>query len=1574
MRINMHYSWILLIILIVRAWSFLLEGSSTSYAQFCKWNAAVNATLELEFKTNQGSGLLLYTDDGGTYDFFEIKLVEGAVRLRYNLGGGAQIVTVGHDFGDGQWHKVQILRDNENTTLIVDSFSGTSTSRGKEFQFGKLTSNSDVYIGGMPSWYNSKLTLLALPSVIFEPRFRGSIRNLIYANDDNVISRRQEIIPRYPRGIRYMNLRNSTDVCENNSPCQHDGICISTDSGPICECRNGEFEGQYCEKDKIPAEASFRGGDFLKIDLSNGDPIYSIEETVSIQFKTRQHNGLLFYSGQKSDYLTISLRDGGAAVEMVLTNGRLDLHIKPMKTRFDDNQWHKILIQRRVQEISSITRFCKLSAIVDGIYADHAHTAGSFTHLSSSQLLVGGSDDAHSVQGIKGMTNFVGCLRKVFFKTDNIEMELIEAAKHGLPKVTVWGRLEFHCREPKSDPITFTTRDSHLVLPPWKSSKSGSISFKIRTNEPDGVVMYSQSGTSSRTDLFGFELLDGHLYLHIDLGSGYMKIKASKHRVNNSVWHNVTLHRVDRNGRVSVDGETSEFETPGDATQLDLDGLFYLGGIGVPFSSATIPPVFWSTAFRQGFVGCMRDLVMSGQSIDIAGYAQQQDSGAVRPACHVQAAFCSSQPCMHGGECIEGWNRFYCDCTFTDFIGATCSKDASILHLNGSQQMTILMPEDSKTQAEEISVRFRTSQQNGLLLATSLETSSDCLQIFLDQGIAKLRISIQNQEKILQSGQDLNDNNWHNIKFSRRATSISFSIDKNLPIQVETPFQNNAILEFRSIHLGGYLHTGPQIAHFSGYLKQFWFNGSPYIELARNSGTRDYVHQGITPIIRVTGKFEKRVHRVLRPVAFTSKHTFLGLPILKAYVETNVYFQFRTKEANGLILFNAGKGKDFIAIELLDGHVHYIVDLGDGVLRIRDSAKSRLNDGKWHSVTVSRPAPKKHTLVVDDNATMTLSQGSNENLDLDGILYIGGVEKTQYTQLSKFILSRHGFQGCLASFELSGQSVDLVTDAIVTSSLVEPGCTDDNNGHVIKKCHYEICSNRGRCIQRFDSYMCDCDMTSFSGPTCSDEGVAYEFGSGKGIITYILPNSHKLKSTKNIIALGFVTSVNDAVILRVESSNNDEYLEIEIVEGNIFVVYNIGTNDHAIGEVGVKINDNQYHVVRFTRNGSNSTLQVDDYDIQSSYYSDFKSMVHDGQSIIHVGGRWNKSKGKIERAFLGVISGLVINGARIFEFKAGRKNGLVSSLRGDVQQLPPGSLQDKISPLQRMQQTPASGFPGVVDDLIFSGAGSGCVGDDEDDGCIPIYDPNSDDLITPVYIAPTKSPIHLKPKTKDNSRNHASCDDEEDCSEGSGDSSTMGVYVTAVPELSSSIFTTQEEIFTSQNDTLTSTEIATITKYSMTTFVYANVSSTEKEIIIYSTSTPFPETTTPIIQSPKEDDQSSYQSETYPPVPTPPKTKELPKVPAIHSDAAKNAALIIAIIAGALIAIVLIILLILKFKNRPETSYKIDETKIFCQDPNSALLSGTNNDHHFGSASKTNSNISKNGRKREMKDIKEWYV
>lgn len=184
---------VFLVMTIPITFSFVLDGSQTSFAQFRKWNVGLNGSLEFEFKTEQPNGLLLYTDDGGTYDFFEIKLVEGALRLRYNLGGGAQILTVGRDLNDGHWHKVQVQRKVERTSLSVDGASQTRTSRGKEFLFGKLSTNSDVYVGGMPSWYNNKLTLLALPSVIFEPRFAGAIRNLVYADEDSSSPRRQEM-------------------------------------------------------------------------------------------------------------------------------------------------------------------------------------------------------------------------------------------------------------------------------------------------------------------------------------------------------------------------------------------------------------------------------------------------------------------------------------------------------------------------------------------------------------------------------------------------------------------------------------------------------------------------------------------------------------------------------------------------------------------------------------------------------------------------------------------------------------------------------------------------------------------------------------------------------------------------------------------------------------------------------------------------------------------------------------------------------------------------------------------------------------------------------------------------------------------------------------------------------------------------------------------------------------------------------------------------------------------------------------------------------------------------------------
>ncbi len=111
---------------------FVLEGSQTSYAQFRRWLPSLGggggggggppSAISLEFLTSQPNGVLLYTDDGGYYDFLELKLVEGAARLRFSFGDGdARALQAGSDLADGvTWHRVSVAREGDVVSLAVD--------------------------------------------------------------------------------------------------------------------------------------------------------------------------------------------------------------------------------------------------------------------------------------------------------------------------------------------------------------------------------------------------------------------------------------------------------------------------------------------------------------------------------------------------------------------------------------------------------------------------------------------------------------------------------------------------------------------------------------------------------------------------------------------------------------------------------------------------------------------------------------------------------------------------------------------------------------------------------------------------------------------------------------------------------------------------------------------------------------------------------------------------------------------------------------------------------------------------------------------------------------------------------------------------------------------------------------------------------------------------------------------------------------------------------------------------------------------------------------------------------------
>lgn len=92
-----------------------------------------------------------------------------------------------------------------------------------------------------------------------------------------------------------------------------------------------------------------------------------------------------------------------------------------------------------------------------------------------------------------------------------------------------------------------------------------------------------------------------------------------------------------------------------------------------------------------------------------------------------------------------------------------------------------------------------------------------------------------------------------------------------------------------------------------------------------------------------------------------------------------------------------------------------------------------------------------------------------------------------------------------------------------------------------------------------------------------------------------------------------------------------------------------------------------------------------------------------------------------------------------------------------------------------------------MDDLIFSGAGSGCRGDDEDECTPPFENGSGDDLITPVYVPPTKQTTPAagqgqggRGRKKDEGK---LCDDE-DCMHGSGSGEVTEVFTSSTAKVS----------------------------------------------------------------------------------------------------------------------------------------------------------------------------------------------
>ncbi|XP_041570773.1 neurexin-1 isoform X29 [Taeniopygia guttata] len=1201
-------------------------GAEGQWTRFPKWNACCESEMSFNMKTRSSSGLVLYFDDEGFCDFLELILTQGGrLQLSFSIFC-AEPATLLSDtaVNDNLWHAVVIRRHFKNTTLIIDR----TEAKWVEVKSKRrdMTVFSGLFLGGLPPELRSATLKLTLSSVKDREPFKGWITDVRvnYTQASPVESQEVRLDDEQSR------------LCARDDVCLNGGVCSVLNDQAVCDCSQTGFRGKDCSEGKEEYIATFKGSEYFCYDLSQ-NPIQSSSDEITLSFKTLQRNGLMLHTGKSADYVNLALKNGAVSLVINLGSGAFEALVEPVNGKFNDNAWHDVKVTRNLRQVT---------ISVDGILTTTGYTQEDYTMLGSDDFFyVGGSPSTADLPGSPVSNNFMGCLKEVVYKNNDVRLELSRLAKQGDPKMKIHGVVAFKCENVATlDPITFETPESFISLPKWNAKKTGSISFDFRTTEPNGLILFSHGKPRHqkdakhpqmvKVDFFAIEMLDGHLYLLLDMGSGTIKIKALQKKVNDGEWYHVDFQRDGRSGTISVNTLRTPYTAPGESEILDLDDDLYLGGLPENKAGLVFPTEVWTALLNYGYVGCIRDLFIDGQSKDIRQMAEIQSTAGVKPSCSRETAKpCLSNPCKNNGVCRDGWNRYVCDCSGTGYLGRSCEREATILSYDGSMFMKIQLPVVMHTEAEDVSLRFRSQRAYGILMATTSRESADTLRLELDAGRVKLTVNLGKGPETLFAGYNLNDNEWHTVRVVRRGKGLKLMVDDQQAVTGQMAGDHTR-LEFHNIETGiiterRYLSSVP--SNFIGHLQSLTFNGMAYIDLCKN-GDIDYCE--------LNARFGFR-NIIADPVTFKTKASYVALATLQAYTSMHLFFQFKTTSLDGLILFNSGDGNDFIVVELVKGYLHYVFDLGNGANLIKGSSNKPLNDNQWHNVMISRDTNNLHTVKIDTKIT-TQSTAGARNLDLKSDLYIGGVAKEMFKSLPKLVHAKEGFQGCLASVDLNGRLPDLISDALFCNGQIERGCEGPST-----TCQEDSCANQGVCLQQWDGFSCDCSMTSFSGPLCNDPGTTYIFSKGGGQITYTWPPNDRPSTRADRLAIGFSTVQKEAVLVRVDSSTGlGDYLELHIHQGKIGVKFNVGTDDIAIEEMNAIINDGKYHVVRFTRSGGNATLQVDNWPIIERYPAGRQLTIFNSQATIKIGG---KERG---HPFQGQLSGLYYNGLKVLNMAA----------------------------------------------------------------------------------------------------------------------------------------------------------------------------------------------------------------------------------------------------------------------------------------------------------------------------------
>ncbi|XP_021379816.1 contactin-associated protein-like 2 isoform X2 [Mizuhopecten yessoensis] len=319
-----------------------------------------NTRISLQFKSDRGSGVLIYAVGGAPYNSHLIASVhEGTVRVSMAFGDDVIQEQMGIGVDDQRWHNLTIVHSPVEVNFLLD---GESHRHSLDPQNFHLSFDPQIYFGGGDNFVTTQ-------GLQVTQNFVGCLKN-VYVNDISLLPRLVEEDPR-------------------------------------TQLKGGTMPQQGCRKVKDIPMTFPKSGTMLLFDGYGGQDL-----TVELEFRTVRQDAVLLYFNLLSPgnvdtgNLEVWVRNGQPLLHYVssLSNGS---HTRNTTVAMvvNNNRWHTLRLEFKagMAKVRIGSRSVVLEGVGEPIYVSGAIIVGFVPKIYTENI------------------GFVGCIRNLKLQNETID-------------------------------------------------------------------------------------------------------------------------------------------------------------------------------------------------------------------------------------------------------------------------------------------------------------------------------------------------------------------------------------------------------------------------------------------------------------------------------------------------------------------------------------------------------------------------------------------------------------------------------------------------------------------------------------------------------------------------------------------------------------------------------------------------------------------------------------------------------------------------------------------------------------------------------------------------------------------------------------------------------------------------------------------------------------------------------------------------------------------------------------------------------------------------------------------------